>query len=167
MAAVRRIRPEDWALVRELRLAALADAPDAFAATHAEESALGEVDWRERAQLSAEGRAAVCFLALHDGVESGLAMGIPLPGEPAAVELNSVWVAPSARGHGAARALVGAVCDWARERRAERVVLEVTETSTAALSLYRALGFAEVCEAKCGERRATARRMQKAIRPEG
>jgi ribosomal protein S18 acetylase RimI-like enzyme len=42
-------------------------------------------------------------------------------------------------------------------------VLEVTETSQAALALYRTLGFTEVREAACGERRARALRMEKPI----
>lgn len=35
---VTRIRPEDWAVARSLRLRRLADAPDAFARTYQEES---------------------------------------------------------------------------------------------------------------------------------
>ena len=83
--------------------------------------------------------------------------------EPATVELNGLWVAPGARRSGTARALVDAVCDWARERRARRVALEVTETSLAAIALYRGLGFTDLSAASCGARRASARRMEKPL----
>ena len=83
--------------------------------------------------------------------------------EPATVELNALWVAPAARRQGAARALVLAVCDWARERGAKRVALEVTESSRAALALYRTLGFTDVSDATCGARGAAARRMEKPL----
>ena len=161
--SVRRIRAEDWALARVLRLAALADAPDAFAATHAQELALPDAAWQARARSNAEGKATAGFFALEDGVECGLAVGVWQASAPATVELNGLWVAASARGKGAARALVEAVCAWARERHAQRVALEVTETSRAAIALYRALGFQDVARASCGERRAPARRMHKTL----
>ena len=160
---VRRVRAGDWALVRDVRLAALADAPDSFASTYADEARLSDEEWKLRAQACAEGGPAAAFTALHDGVACGLAIGIPLANEPATVELNGLWVAPSARRKGIAGALVEAVCGWARERRAERLVLEVTESSTAAIALYRALGFSDVASAACGDRRAAARRMEKRL----
>ena len=45
---VRTLREDDWPAYRAIRLAALVDSPDAFVATHAEETALGEADWRAR-----------------------------------------------------------------------------------------------------------------------
>jgi ribosomal protein S18 acetylase RimI-like enzyme len=160
---VRRVRAEDWALVREVRLAGLADAPESFASTYADEARLPDEAWKTRAKACAEGGPAAAFTALDDGIACGLAIGIPLANEPATVELNGLWVAPSARRKGTARALVEAVCGWARERRAERVALEVTESSTAAIALYRALGFSDVAAAVCGDRRAAARRMEKRL----
>lgn len=50
-------------------------------------------------------------------------------------------VAPEAMGGGVGRALVQAVVDRARERRRERVVLCVNETSETPQRLYRSLGF--------------------------
>ncbi len=42
------VHPDDWESHRDLRLAALLDAPDAFWFTHADEAAYEEADWRER-----------------------------------------------------------------------------------------------------------------------
>ena len=42
MVLVRATTTTDWQALREIRLQALLDAPDAFASTHAREAAFGE-----------------------------------------------------------------------------------------------------------------------------
>jgi predicted GNAT superfamily acetyltransferase len=46
--AVRRTRPEEWPELRELRLRALADSPEAFETTHAQADAWTDEQWRDR-----------------------------------------------------------------------------------------------------------------------
>ena len=46
MVSVRATGPGDWELVRDVRLAALRDAPDAFASTYEREAAYTEEQWR-------------------------------------------------------------------------------------------------------------------------
>lgn len=46
MVSVRATGPGDWELVRDVRLAALRDAPDAFASTYQREAAYTEEQWR-------------------------------------------------------------------------------------------------------------------------
>lgn len=48
MITVRAVGVDDWATWRELRLAALADAPDAFGATLREWRDADEARWRDR-----------------------------------------------------------------------------------------------------------------------
>ena len=100
--------------MRDVRLAALADAPDAFAATLASEpasrkpsgapgSAPGPGSWAASRTASRAGLIAAAAAA---------AAG-PGPGR-AAWHLVSMWVSPQARGSGLADRLVGAVTEHAR-----------------------------------------------------
>ena len=58
-------------------------------------------------------------------------------------ELESVAVSESARRSGLGLALCERVMQWARERGAKSMQLEVRESNVAALSLYQQLGFVE------------------------
>ena len=49
MVLVRATTMNDWQALREIRLQALRDAPDAFASTYAREAALDEDEWHRRA----------------------------------------------------------------------------------------------------------------------
>ena len=57
-------------------------------------------------------------------------------------DLNRVVVAPAARRTGLARRLLAAGFEWAGQRGAERVLLEVEAGNTPAVTLYESLGFA-------------------------
>src|SRR4051812_17172112 len=94
---IRRIQADDWALARQLRLSALSDAPDAFAATLVEEQTMPDALWQARARGNAEGIATAGFFALRDGRECGLAVGVWHEDDVPFVELNAMWVAPNAR----------------------------------------------------------------------
>src|ERR1019366_4890553 len=48
MVVIRETVMDDWPALRDIRLAALADAPDAFASTYASEEGLHAADWRAR-----------------------------------------------------------------------------------------------------------------------
>ncbi|MEM1413499.1 MAG: GNAT family N-acetyltransferase [Myxococcota bacterium] len=143
----RRVAADDWRLLKELRLASLADAPAAFLSTHADEVAFEDARWRERAEANAAGTRLAGFLAVPDGGAAvGLVVGVD-QAERDEVSLNALWVAPHARGRGAGRALVEAVVRWARARGRAAVTLCVLEGNEGAARLYRAVGFVpdEVC----------------------
>ena len=48
MVVVRTATIEEWQVLRDIRLAALRDAPNAFGSTYAEQAASVEADWRRR-----------------------------------------------------------------------------------------------------------------------
>lgn len=57
----------------------------------------------------------------------------------------SMGTLPGARGHGAGRAVLWALADWAARTGGARLYLQVTRDSSDALRLYRRAGFQEVC----------------------
>jgi len=132
----------DWATLRDIRLAALADAPDAFGSVYADQVRFTEDDWRARI---ARGGTFLAYLPEIDASEPvGLAGGYEE--EPGLVDLISMWVRPQARGHGVGAALIAAVIDWARARDATAVHLWVTEANSHARQLYQRSGFSLTSE---------------------
>jgi len=128
----------DWEALRQLRLRALADAPDAFASTLEEEVAFPAEVWRRRAEGGPE---SANFIAREGGVDVGLAAVFAEPEVPGRMHLVSMWVDPRYRRRGVARALVDQAVRWAAERRAREVILWVADQNTAAHRLYERLGF--------------------------
>jgi GNAT superfamily N-acetyltransferase len=123
-------------VLRDLRLAALLDAPGAFASSHERERSDPEDGWRRRVARQA------CFIAEVDGLRAGLAIGKPSDdGLPGRRDLISMWVHPHHRGHGVASALVDAVVEWAVRDGAREVALRVVDGNTAAAAAYRRAGF--------------------------
>lgn len=107
---VRRIRPEDWAVTRSLRLRALADAPDAFARTYQEESVRPDAFWIDRAVVACTGKGIATFLAFDGHEPAGITTGIVDDGgQP---QLVSMWVDPVLRGRRLGESLVNAVVQW-------------------------------------------------------
>jgi GNAT superfamily N-acetyltransferase len=142
---VRRITADEWALLRELRLASLGDAPQAFGQTR--EKALGEPDseWQSAARASSRGDRRAWFLArADDGSDVGLVQARRRP--PAECLIFSMWVAPGARRTGAGRALIDAVADWAGGWGATRMVLWVFGANEGAQRFYERIGFRVVSE---------------------
>jgi ribosomal protein S18 acetylase RimI-like enzyme len=135
MVVVREVKADEWELLRDVRLAALREAPYAFGSSYEREAPFTEEQWRGR--LSAR---SVTFFA-----------EVPGAGEPAGIagvyeedgtaELVSMWVRPTARGLGAGEALVTAAADWAKARDHDTLYLWVTDTNPAAVGLYQRLGF--------------------------
>ncbi|MET0477175.1 MAG: GNAT family N-acetyltransferase, partial [Actinomycetota bacterium] len=80
----RQAQGADWAALRELRLRALADAPDAFASTLEAEVAVPAEVWRQRAE---GGPAAANFIARQGGLDIGLAAVFAEPDAPGRMHL--------------------------------------------------------------------------------
>jgi GNAT superfamily N-acetyltransferase len=137
MVLVRETVPEDWRSLRDIRLAALLDAPDAYGSTYEREAAFGEADWRRR--ISGGGS----FLAYLPEVSASEPVGLVggYQESPGVIELVSMYVRPKGRGRGVGEALIAAVIDWARTMNAASVHLWVTESNSRARLLYERCGF--------------------------
>jgi RimJ/RimL family protein N-acetyltransferase len=137
---VRQLTPDDWKTLREIRLAALADAPDAFLMAYADAVGLDEQQWRIRTTRSD------MFAAFVGGAAVGL-VGLFGPNEAGDHTLIAMWVAPALRGTGVAGALIGAVVDRAASTGARSVRLEVAPGNVRAEKVYSRHGFAPTDEA--------------------
>jgi 5'-3' exonuclease/ribosomal protein S18 acetylase RimI-like enzyme len=142
---IRRVAPGDWSAFRDIRLAALADAPYAFAGTLETETGYDERRWRDWISKSA------LFLAWDGDRPVGMVGGYGQDG--GGWHVISMWVAPQARGSGLAGRLIGAVARHARRQNAPALTLWVTDGNDRARAFYRRAGF-----------RSTGRRQQ--IRPQ-
>jgi len=121
------MQPDDWALLRELRLRSLQLAPEAFGSTYAAEADLDEATWRERTSRTA--------VATRDGEPAGMVAAAP---DGDGLGLFAMWVEPDHRGTGAADALV----EWVIDQAAGLPVhLGVAEGNNTALALYQRHGF--------------------------
>ncbi|KOV57922.1 acetyltransferase [Streptomyces sp. MMG1121] len=152
---IRAIRPDDWPLVKQLRLDALRDpvAHLAFLESYDEAASRSDAFWQDRAIGSGEGSSAARqFIAeASDGSWAGtLTVLIEEAGtkdwKEGTVERRQghvvgVYVRPGHRGNGLIKALLDAGVTWAWERDAQRVRLYVHEENARAQGAYRKAGF--------------------------
>lgn len=141
MVCVRAVSADEWETLRDVRLAALREAPDAFGSSYAREEGFTEEDWRRR--LTGPG---VTFFAWLPDMPGPAGIAGVYAGEDGTAQLVSMWVRPSARGGGAGGALVGAAADWARAHGYDTLYLWVTESNGPARKLYERCGFAPTGE---------------------
>lgn len=127
----------DWERVRAIRLASLADAPDAFWSLLEDEAPQPEAFRRGRAADPER----LTLLASIDGVDVGTMGAGPQHDDPSSAGLYGVWVDPAARGSGAAAALLTAVLTWARSQGFTRLRLDVGDHNARAIGFYRREGF--------------------------
>lgn len=134
--SVRALREDEWAQYRSVRLAALKESPHAFVASFEQESALTEVEWRERMRRSTR------LLAERDGEVVGVVSLGEAENRPEQVaELFGLWVMPSARGAGVAWGLVQAGADHARSQGRTHVSYWVGTDNGRAVAFASSFGF--------------------------
>jgi|SRR5436190_1866294 len=138
---VRRARADEWEALREIRLAALADSPDVFGSTLAEERDADEAGWR--GWITGEGWAGAVATFVADGPGPLLAMatGFRPDERPTTGWLFAMWVRPERRGRGIGRRLVAAVAEWAASLDIDQLLLHVTEGNDGAVRFYASCGF--------------------------
>jgi GNAT superfamily N-acetyltransferase len=139
MVTVRAVTPEDWQLMRDTRLAALREAPSAFASTAEREAAYDEAKWRSWTQVS--GTGVMYFAEVAALAEPAGLAGVYLDGdEPHVV---AMWVHPAARGQKVGEALIEATAGWTRSRGFGALYLWVAAPNAPARKLYERCGFTD------------------------
>ena len=133
MTTVEHLGPDDWQELREVRLAALTDAPLAFASTYAREAAFDEAQWRAWLAGSAwwvardaGGRVVGVVALIREGPREDHVVGM--------------WVAPQQRGSTTAAALLETAVAAVRPE-ADAVVLWVADGNPGARRFYERAGF--------------------------
>ncbi len=127
---LRRLSPDDWAVLRDVRLRALADSPDAFGSTLGREQGLDEKEWRRRLVrpvwvVEANGRPVAMAGAFSS---EGMLM------------VWGMWTDPGHRRRGYARALLDALVGEAVAD-GRLVSLHVNLANPGARAFYESYGF--------------------------
>jgi GNAT superfamily N-acetyltransferase len=137
---VRALGADEWERYRTVRLSALEESPEAFAATLEEEQAYDEDFWRTRMTRSQR------LLAEQEGNAVGVAsLGqAQAEGEPVnekVAELFGLWVSPAMRGRGVASQLVQAGADTARQQGRSHLAYWVGSDNGRAVAFASGFGF--------------------------
>lgn len=135
MPRVEPLDPSSWTRLRELRLRALDDEPDAYGSSASAEHHQDERAWRRLAAIGP------WWLAVDGDDDVGLVAGGRREGDDATRWVYSMWVDPRWRGRDVASALLDAVVTWATEEGATRLGLDVTDRVPRARRFYERYGF--------------------------
>ena len=141
MRTIRRIAKGEWALYKQLRLASLREAPDAFSTTYESAALRSDESWAAQADASAEGPDRFTFFAFLDQKPVGLAALYRDTDGSAQGELLQVWVSPESRGTGLAGELVEAIVQHATRHGFDKIRAEVLVSNQRALRFYQGHGF--------------------------
>jgi GNAT superfamily N-acetyltransferase len=153
MLRVRRIRADEGALLRDLRLRALADAPEAFGQGLPDAEAQPDAAWTQAARQASAGDSRIWLIAEEGAVDHdaadvprpvGLVQGRRRP--PDTLLIFSMWVDPAGRRRGTGRVLVDEVTSWGRSWGARRAVLWVFAVNEPAIRFYEKLDFSAELE---------------------
>ncbi|MFJ4172403.1 GNAT family N-acetyltransferase [Paenarthrobacter sp. NPDC089714] len=155
MPSIRRLRPEDWPLLKAVRLEMLADTPMAYVESLQAARRQTDTQWLERASaMSAED--SVTLVADEDGPGSRIRALMRVvvkhpqdPGRPLQGMLISVYVAPEYRGLGLADQMLAHACQAAvADLGAWSLELGVHQDNQRAMAFYKRHGFQLTGESK-------------------
>ena len=147
---VRAIRPDEWRLLRSIRLEALENSPEAYITTYEEASAFPDGLWSDRAQKGSAGDSQLTVLAIDGRVAVGLAVGLWDPDRSGDVmPVVSVYVSSGVRGRGVGTQVMEVVHDWGRSKGASASSLWVVDDNVGARSFYERLGYRATLDRHC------------------
>ena len=137
---VRALGDEDWQVYRDIRIKALKESPDAFAASAQQEEQKDEEFWHKRMSRSRR------LVAEQDGAVVGVVSVKTLdPDETKrddkAAELFGLYVVPELRGKGISWKLVQAATDQARSDEHAHIVYWVGTDNGRAVAFASSFGF--------------------------
>lgn len=110
---VRTLEAPEWTLWRDMRLRALADAPDAFRPVLEEERGQPDSWWAEIIGSTAAHPRGDLWIAWLNGAAVGMLFGRIDP-QYSLLEIGAMWVEPQSRRRGVGSALVAVALEWAK-----------------------------------------------------
>ena len=133
---VRALGEQDWQIYRDVRLTALSDSPNAFAASAAQERQFDDAFWRRRLARSRR-------LIAERGQEivGVVSVGRSPAEDPRSCELFGLWVKPDLRGQGVAWKLVQAGVEQAKADSFQFVVYWVGTDNGRGVAFASSFGF--------------------------
>jgi ribosomal protein S18 acetylase RimI-like enzyme len=141
--------PDQWHVLRDIRLSALKDSPHAFLATYEDEARYeteaqeAQQDRRSEAKWRAEFEHGDWFTSTIDDVHSGLLCITREAGAPPdECFLESLWVPPERRREGVGFAMITGILDRLQADGIRTVFLWVLDGNPDAIRLYERAGFA-------------------------
>lgn len=139
---IRRLNEHDLEALWALRLQALSESPESFGSTYEETIARGKESILQRLRHGDDN----CYFGAFDDTQTltgiiGFVREAGIKNRHRA-DIVSLYVPPTARGQGVARALMQAVIDYGKQQSGlEQLHLSVVTTALPARNLYRSLGF--------------------------
>ena len=144
---IRPVRSDDIAVVRDLTLRMLSDAPEAFGETFAMAQAHTDDEWAQFVTHIAESSTFARGFIAYDGIGTcGFVLADTteprLP--PGTVLVSRLWADRRVRGTGTGRALMDAATEWARHNGKNQVALGVSELNLQVMPFYEHLGYVDI-----------------------
>ena len=137
---VRLLGDDEWQLYRDVRLAALKEAPEAFVARFEDEAAHGEELWRERMA-----RAHRIIADLDDEPVGLVSLGLHNE-DPETGEVFGLWTDPTVRGKGAGWALVSTAARRAADDGCRQLYFWAGSDNASAVGFASRFGFRPTSE---------------------
>ena len=138
MLTIRTLQPTAWETVKDLRIRAVTDSPDAFDPLDPELAASDDY-WRRLTEAVASPGSDVLVVEASDNGPMGMAY-VRID-EQRAGHIGAMWVDPHLRGSGVGRRLLAEAIAWHAAQAVQLIRLFVTEGNNVASSLYASAGF--------------------------
>lgn len=135
---VRPFRPDEWPLLKAVRLKALQQDPGVFGSHYAREAAFADVEWQARLQNP----RAASFGVFDDGKVVGMTGVYISPEDPATAGFVADWLEKDWRGKGISALMYEARISWAQAQPGiRRMTIAFRESNLRASKAGQKYGF--------------------------
>ena len=144
-AIIRKVKIDEWQLLKELRNKAIIECPTYFSIDYIENTSITDDKWQELVNY-ADKEYNQFLLFIEDNKKVvGMAGGVWDNSIKLKHTGSLIWlyIMPEFRGKGYATALINEVINRLKEKNKQKIKLLVSSNNDCAISLYKKLGFAK------------------------